>query len=103
MTAKIVYLSLRPQLLYQPLPICYIVLLKAHFTGVFRQKWNSDTDVISSVCYPNKMVSEMMTKENLITAPVGTTLDQAKDILQKYKIEKLPVVDDHNTTALLLL
>ena len=46
---------------------------------------------------PNKSVSEMMTKENLITAPVGTTLDQAKDILQKYKIEKLPVVDDNNT------
>lgn len=46
---------------------------------------------------PNKKVSEMMTKENLITAPVGTTLDQAKDILQKYKIEKLPVVDDKNS------
>jgi IMP dehydrogenase len=42
----------------------------------------------------NKLVSEVMTKENLITAPVGTTLDQAKDILQKYKIEKLPVVSD---------
>jgi len=42
----------------------------------------------------NKLVSEVMTKENLITAPVGTTLDQAKDILQKYKIEKLPVVND---------
>jgi len=41
-------------------------------------------------------VSEIMTKENLITAPVGTTLDQAKDILQKYKIEKLPVVDSNN-------
>ncbi len=46
---------------------------------------------------PNKMVTEMMTSENLITAPVGTTLDQAKDILQKYKIEKLPVVNDQNT------
>ena len=34
-----------------------------------------------------------MTKENLITAPVGTTLDQAKDILMKHKIEKLPIVD----------
>lgn len=46
---------------------------------------------------PNKLVTEMMTTENLITAPIGTTLDQAKDILQKYKIEKLPVVDDKNT------
>jgi len=43
-----------------------------------------------------KKVSEVMTTENLITAPMGTTLDQAKDILQKHKIEKLPVVDDKN-------
>jgi IMP dehydrogenase len=41
-------------------------------------------------------VRDIMTKENLITAPVGTTLDQAKDILQKFKIEKLPVVDGNN-------
>lgn len=38
-------------------------------------------------------ISEVMTKENLITASVGTTLDQAKEILQKHKIEKLPIVD----------
>lgn len=38
-------------------------------------------------------VSKLMTKENLITAPVGTTLEKAEVILQKYKIEKLPVVD----------
>lgn len=44
---------------------------------------------------PNKKlkVSDLMTKENLITAPVGTTLEKAEIILQKYKIEKLPVVD----------
>lgn len=39
------------------------------------------------------LVSEIMTKENLITAPVGTTLQKAEKILQRYKIEKLPVVD----------
>ncbi len=38
-------------------------------------------------------ISEIMTKENLITAPIGTTLEKAEKILQKYKIEKLPVVD----------
>lgn len=38
-------------------------------------------------------VGDIMTKENLITAPVGTNLDQAEKILHKYKIEKLPVVD----------
>jgi IMP dehydrogenase len=41
----------------------------------------------------NVLVSELMTKDNLITAPVGTTLIQAEKILQKHKIEKLPVVD----------
>lgn len=39
------------------------------------------------------LVSEVMTHENLITAPLGTTLDMAEVILQKHKIEKLPVVD----------
>lgn len=42
----------------------------------------------------NKHVNEVMTKENLITAPAGTDLNKARDILQNYKIEKLPVVDE---------
>lgn len=41
----------------------------------------------------DQLVSEMMTRDHLVTAPVGTTLDQAKGILEKHKIEKLPVVD----------
>jgi IMP dehydrogenase len=40
-----------------------------------------------------KKVSEVMTKERLVTSVVGTTLDEAKGILNKYKIEKLPIVD----------
>lgn len=40
-----------------------------------------------------KKVSEVMTKERLVTAPVGTTLDAAKGLLNQYKIEKLPIVD----------
>jgi IMP dehydrogenase len=40
-----------------------------------------------------KPVSQVMTKENLITAPKGTDLKKAETILEKYKIEKLPVVD----------
>ncbi|MEK6583812.1 MAG: IMP dehydrogenase, partial [Nitrospirota bacterium] len=39
-------------------------------------------------------VAEVMTKDNLITAPVGTTLEDAKEILQNNRIEKLPVVDE---------
>ncbi|MEE9373990.1 MAG: IMP dehydrogenase, partial [Saprospiraceae bacterium] len=44
----------------------------------------------------NLKVKDLMTKENLITAAMGTTLIQARSILQKYKIEKLPVVDKNN-------
>ncbi|WP_273369140.1 IMP dehydrogenase, partial [Alicyclobacillus herbarius] len=40
-------------------------------------------------------VREVMTHGNLVTAPVGTTLQEAKEILQKHKIEKLPLVDDN--------
>lgn len=43
----------------------------------------------------NIKISEVMTKENLVTAPFGTTLDEAKLILMKHKIEKLPLVDDN--------
>ncbi|OZM56972.1 IMP dehydrogenase [Lottiidibacillus patelloidae] len=39
------------------------------------------------------VIAEVMTSENLITAPVGTTLKEAASILQKHKIEKLPLVD----------
>lgn len=41
----------------------------------------------------NLHVRDIMTKENLITTTAGTTLEKAEQILQKYKIEKLPVVD----------
>ncbi|QTD40186.1 IMP dehydrogenase [Sporosarcina sp. Te-1] len=40
------------------------------------------------------MIHDVMTKDNLVTAPVGTTLEDAEKILQQYKIEKLPIVDE---------
>jgi len=40
-------------------------------------------------------VKDVMTQENLITVPVGTTLEEAEAILHKHRIEKLPVVDEH--------
>jgi IMP dehydrogenase len=39
-------------------------------------------------------ISDLMTKDNLITVPVGTTLEKAKSILHRHRVEKLPVVDD---------
>jgi IMP dehydrogenase len=41
-------------------------------------------------------VGEVMTKENLITAPAGIDMNQAEEILQQYRIEKLPIVDKNN-------
>ena len=41
----------------------------------------------------SRPIGEVMTKDNLITAPEGITMDEAQEILRKYKIEKLPIVD----------
>lgn len=42
----------------------------------------------------NRMIGDVMTREHLITGLEGTTLDEAKTILQKHRIEKLPIVDN---------
>src|SRR2546427_5274595 len=44
----------------------------------------------------DRTVGEVMTKEKLVTAQPGVTLEQAKEILHRYRIEKLPVVDERN-------
>lgn len=52
----------------------------------------------------DKKISDAMTKENLVTAPIGTTLDEAKEILKRHKIEKLPLVDeDFNLKGLITI
>lgn len=43
----------------------------------------------------DKPVEELMTSTGLVTAPVGTTLEQANEILHRHKVEKLPIVDEH--------
>lgn len=52
---------------------------------------NRDLRFMSESDYSLK-ISDVMTRENLVTAPVGTTLLQAQEILKKHKIEKLPIV-----------
>ncbi len=48
-------------------------------------------------------VEEVMTKKNLIIAPVGTTLDEAKDILLEHRIEKLPIVEGSKLKGLITI
>jgi len=57
---------------------------------------NRDLRFETRLDYP---VKEIMTSENLVVAPIGTNLTQARQILQKHKIEKLPVVDDYGKLA----
>ena len=57
---------------------------------------NRDLRFISDYHLP---IGDVMTKENLVTAPVGTSLKEAESILQKYKIEKLPLVDKEGKLA----
>ncbi|MDA8334482.1 MAG: IMP dehydrogenase [Peptococcaceae bacterium] len=52
----------------------------------------------------DQAVGAVMTRENLVTAPVGTSLEAAKQILQRYKVEKLPIVDqDFNLKGLITI
>ena len=43
----------------------------------------------------SQLIGEVMTKDHLVTAPVGTTMEQAQEILRLHRIEKLPIVDDN--------
>ena len=51
-----------------------------------------------------QLIDNVMTRENLVTAPEGTTLEEAKDILRRHKIEKLPIVDkDYHLKGLITI
>ena len=65
-----------------------IVDKEGHLVGIIT---NRDMRFLRDFSSP---ISEVMTKENLVTAPVGTTLAQAQEILMAHKIEKLPIVDE---------
>jgi len=64
-----------------------IVDKAGHLVGIIT---NRDMRFLSDF---NLRIRDVMTKENLVTAPVGTTLEQAQEILRSHKIEKLPIVD----------
>ncbi len=55
----------------------------------------TNRDIVFETNY-TRLISEVMTKKNLITSVEGTTLDEAKKILKEHKIEKLPLVDNNN-------
>jgi len=55
----------------------------------------TNRDIVFETSYDRK-ISEVMTSENLITAPEDTTIEQAKELLKNHKIEKLPLVDKEN-------
>lgn len=67
-------------------PICE----NGKFVGIIT---NRDMAFLSDEDF-KQPISEVMTKENLITAPVGTTLQEAKELLKKHKVEKLPLIDE---------
>ena len=67
-------------------PICE----NGKFVGIIT---NRDMAFLSEEDF-RQPISAVMTKENLITAPVGTTLQEAKELLKKHKVEKLPLIDE---------
>jgi IMP dehydrogenase len=83
-----------------PLRAAHDVMSKYHISGIPITEngrlvgilTNRDMRFEASLDRP---IAELMTRDHLITAPVGTSLEEARDILARYKIEKLPVVDDH--------
>lgn len=85
---------------HQPLSDALVVMKRFHISGIPITEHgrlvgiltNRDIRFETEVGRP---ISELMTRERLITVPVGTTLEEARASLHRYKIEKLPVVDEH--------
>lgn len=75
------------------------LMKKYHISGVPVTEGNKLVGIITNrdIRFENdfsKLISEVMTKENLVTAPEGTTLHEAEQILRNHKVEKLPIVDN---------
>lgn len=74
------------------------ITIDGKFVGIITNR-----DIIFETDFKQK-IKNVMTKENLITAPENTTVEEAKEILKKHKIEKLPLVDkDNNLKGLITI
>jgi IMP dehydrogenase len=83
-----------------PLRAALDVMRKYHISGIPITEGGRLVGILTNrdlrfEAHLDRPISELMTRDHLITAPVGTTLDEARDILARHKIEKLPVVDEH--------
>jgi len=89
-------ITLEPE---QPLREAIKVMDRFHISGVPIVKAGKLVGILTNrdIRFEKNLdqpISRLMTKDNLITAPVGTTLEQAEEILHRHRVEKLPVVDE---------
>ena len=84
----------------EPLSAALAVMSKYHISGIPITEHGKLVGILTNrdIRFERDMtrsIHELMTSDHLVTAPVGTTLDEALDTLHRYKVEKLPVVDEH--------
>jgi IMP dehydrogenase len=85
---------------FQPLSEALAVMKRFHISGIPVTENGKLVGILTNrdirfETEVEKPIAELMTREKLVTVPVGTTLEQARASLHRYKIEKLPVVDEH--------
>ncbi|HVU68590.1 MAG TPA: IMP dehydrogenase [Ktedonobacteraceae bacterium] len=84
----------------QPLSEALAVMKRFHISGIPVTEHGKLVGILTNrdirfETEVDRPIAELMTSERLVTVPVGTTLEQARASLHRYKIEKLPVVDEH--------
>lgn len=85
-----------------PVSEAIAVMNKYHISGIPIVSGDKLVGILTNrdlrfIDHHGRKVSDYMTKENLVTARIGTTLEDAEKLLQKHKVEKLPVVDAAGT------
>lgn len=88
----------------EPLSAALAVMSKYHISGIPITETGSEKGKLVGILTNRDLrferdmtrpIGSLMTREGLVTTSVGTTLDEALDILHRHKVEKLPVVDEH--------